>query len=195
MSKSKITVLFVSIFLISLIVWIVSEISDKMQEDREYEARRKKLAKIMDSVVANTKLREINIQEIQEKIKQEKVYKEDEIIEKDPKNAQAYFDRGVKKLEFRYYQEARADFDKAIELNPKFSEAYYYRSQSNLINGFGVIGDLDMAISLNPKYTEAYKSRAILKITIDISGACQDWKMAKKLGDTSCNSMIERFCN
>ena len=195
MSKSKLRLLLISIFFISLIVWIVLEISEKMEKDRQYEATRKKLAKSMDSIIVNTnKPREINILEIHEKLKQEKVYKEDEIIKKDPKNAQAYFDRGVKKLEFLDKKGALADFDKAIELEPKSAESYYYRYQCYNVSILG-FEDLNKAISLNPKYTEAYCSRGILKMTSDISGACKDWKMARKLGDTSCNKMIESYCN
>jgi tetratricopeptide (TPR) repeat protein len=197
MSKFEIKVIFISIFLSALIFWIVSEISEKIKNDQEYEEGRKKFSKIMDSVVAmsNAKMSEINYQEIYKKIEKEQEYKEDEIIKKDPKNAQAYFDRGIKKLEFRYYQGARADFDTAIELNPKFAEAYYYRSKSNILSGYNIIEDLDKAISLNPKYTEAYISRASHKIILNREGACQDLEMARRLGDTSSYSWLERFCN
>jgi tetratricopeptide (TPR) repeat protein len=193
MSKSKIRVLLFSIFFISLIVWIVSEISDKIQLDRENERAREKISKSIDSILGNVgKSKEFKIDV--KTINQMQEYPEDEIIKEDPNNAQAYFDRGVKKFKFLDKEGALADFNKAIELKPKFAEAYHYRAQYYMSAGLGM-EDLNKAISLNPKYTEAYKSRAFLKMIGNMKGACQDWEMASNLGDTSCNSMIERFCN
>ena len=46
----------------------------------------------------------------------------DKAIELNPKDAQAYNNRGVAKKMLKQYKEAIADYDKAIELNPKYAE-------------------------------------------------------------------------
>ena len=51
----------------------------------------------------------------------------DKAIELDPKDANAYYNRGLAKSELKQYKEAIADYDKAIELNPKDAAAYYNR--------------------------------------------------------------------
>lgn len=189
MSKSKIIILFISIFFISLLVWIVSEIFENMKDNRK-GVDDTKIPYHYNSISYDPK--PIDVKEM---LKKNKKYPEDSIIKNNPKNAEAYFDRGVKKYESNDLQEAKLDFDKAIELNPKYAEAYYYRAQSNLLTGIGVSMDLDEAIKLNPKYREAYKSRAIHKSYNDKKAACEDFKMAKDLGDTSCNYWINKYCN
>ena len=41
------------------------------------------------------------------------------VIELDPKNALAYYNRGAAKFALNKYSEAMADYTKAIELDPK----------------------------------------------------------------------------
>ena len=53
------------------------------------------------------------------KITKEAIADFDKAIELNPKDARAYYNRGVVKDELKQYKEAIADYDKAIELNPK----------------------------------------------------------------------------
>jgi tetratricopeptide (TPR) repeat protein len=49
------------------------------------------------------------------------------VIERDPKDAEAYTNRGVAHRSQGNNKQAIADFSKAIKLDPKHAEAYYWR--------------------------------------------------------------------
>ena len=50
-----------------------------------------------------------------------------EAIKLNPKDAEAYYNRGNAKYRLKQYKEAIADYDKAIELKPEDAQAYYNR--------------------------------------------------------------------
>lgn len=75
-----------------------------------------------------------------------------------PKNAEAYNDRGEAYRNSRQYQNAIADLDRAISLNPNYGEAYYNRANAylNLQKYQEAIADFDKAIALNPTAESYY---------------------------------------
>jgi tetratricopeptide (TPR) repeat protein len=108
-------------------------------------------------------------------------------IELNPKDAEAYNNRGVlKQTNIHDIQGALADYNKAIELNPQHAYAYYNRG---LIKGYnlndktGALADYNQAIDLNPQYADAYYNRGNLKKDNlnDKTGAIEDFQEAANL--------------
>ncbi len=79
----------------------------------------------------------------------------------DPKDAVAYYDRGLAYYEQNKYDLAIADYTKAIELDPKYAKAYIWRggAYNNQKNYDLALSDYNKAIELDPKYVNAYCSR------------------------------------
>ena len=78
-------------------------------------------------------------------------------IELDPKDVDAYAQRGFAKNNLYEYTGAVQDYTKAIELDPKFADVYYTRGcvKSELKDKTGALEDLSKAGELG--YTDAYK--------------------------------------
>ncbi len=117
-----------------------------------------------------------------------------ELIEANPRDANAYFNRGITRSSqwVANYKSAISDFSKAIEINPQFADAYYYRGNAKImLKDFqGAIADYNKAleIGLSSRFshfnTTAYNNRGIAKgETGDYPGACNDFKKAAALGD------------
>ena len=85
-----------------------------------------------------------------------------EAIRRDPKNAQAYNNRGLAYCKQRKFDEAIADFSEAIRLDPKLASAYSGRSEVyDIKRDFDkAIADRTEAIHLEPKSTAAYIDRS-----------------------------------
>jgi tetratricopeptide (TPR) repeat protein len=83
------------------------------------------------------------------------------VIERNPKDADAYRRRGRGYWEKRDYEHAIADFDQAIKLNPKFIEAYDDRSITYERKGDWdhAIDDRGQIINLDPR-PHRYSSRS-----------------------------------
>ena len=84
-------------------------------------------------------------------------------LEADPKDAEAYNNRGSMYTFKRRYDQALADFGKALELHPKYAKAYYNRALAYYYQGDydRAIADLTRAIELSPKDAEAYNNRGL----------------------------------
>lgn len=97
-------------------------------------------------------------------------------IQLNPKDAQAYLDRGrayVRKADYDNDKASRdkaiADFDQAIALDPKNEKAFYYRAGSHYAKGFlgdkaeqqKAIADYTQAVELNPNDAEAWRMRGM----------------------------------
>lgn len=87
----------------------------------------------------------------------------DKLIDLDPDNADAYYNRGDAYDEMGEYGKAIADYNKAIQLNPNLASAYYNRGCA-----YGEIGaydkaiaDYNKAIELNPNDSLAFYNRGL----------------------------------
>jgi tetratricopeptide (TPR) repeat protein len=74
------------------------------------------------------------------------------VIEQNPKDPEAYNNRGNAFFDNLQYDLAIADYTKAIELNPKYAEAYYHRGNVYVdkLQFDQAIADLKTCISLSP---------------------------------------------
>jgi tetratricopeptide (TPR) repeat protein len=82
-------------------------------------------------------------------------------IEANPRDAKAYFLRGIANQEKGEYDQAIADFSKALEINPRDAQVYLKRG-----GAFGdkkqydqAIADYTRALEIDPRNTEAYLAR------------------------------------
>jgi len=87
----------------------------------------------------------------------------DQAIRQNPRDAEAYNNRGFKHYDKGDLDRALADFDKAIEIDPKASVAYdnrgvVFRAKGDLDRS---IADYNEAIRLNPNDALAYNNRGI----------------------------------
>ena len=88
-------------------------------------------------------------------------------IRLNPRDAQAYFDRGFFRMGNKDYDNAIADFDEVISLTPKDARAYYGRALAcKRKRDFAkAITDLNEAVRLEPRFAPAYNERAWLWAT------------------------------
>ena len=85
-----------------------------------------------------------------------------------------------------------------ISCNSKTAEEYVFegikKSKGNDLKG--ALKMFDKAIEIKPDYSDAYLGRGSVKFSLnDISGACNDWEIANKLGNTQATLLIEKYCN
>jgi tetratricopeptide (TPR) repeat protein len=118
-------------------------------------------------------------------------------LESDPKDAEAYNNRGSMYTFKRRYDQALADFDKALELHPRYAKAYYNRALAYYYQGNydRAIADLSKAIELSPKDAEAYNNRGLAyDQKQDYDKAIQDFNVAlilnPKLADAYFNKAV-----
>ena len=124
----------------------------------------------------------------------------DMAIHLDPDDSQAYFNRGLVRMELTGHEAALLDFDKAIELNPNNADAYNNRGGVKVIlRRFDeALTDYDKAIRLNPEHVFGYYHRGILKNHLGrIDEATQDLEktlqMAAQVGDANFIVRIGRL--
>src|SRR5439155_2868327 len=74
------------------------------------------------------------------------------------KDAAAYTNRGIAKLQKSDWDGAIADFDRALQFDPKLAQAYANRGDAKTEKGDfdGAIADFNRALQLNPKLAPAY---------------------------------------
>jgi tetratricopeptide (TPR) repeat protein len=82
-------------------------------------------------------------------------------IAQNPKDADAYVNRGIAQDELGQHQAAIADYTKALELKPDRILAYYNRANAyhQLKENEKAIADYTKIISLDAKYSYAYANR------------------------------------
>ncbi len=110
--------------------------------------------------------------------------KYDRAISRNPKDADAYSNRGTAKSMMGDKQGAIADYDRAISLNPKDEWSYKARgnAKSDLGDNQGAIADFDRVISMYPKSEYAYYARGRAKSALgDKQGAIIDFDRAISL--------------
>ena len=100
------------------------------------------------------------------------------------KDAAAYTNRGIAKLQKSDWDGAIADFDRALQFDPKLAQAYDNRGDAKTETGDfdGAIADFNRALQLNPKYAKAYDNRGLAKLSRgDLDGAMADFNRALQL--------------
>ena len=120
------------------------------------------------------------------------------VIEINPRNPNAYYNRGRAKNALEDYAGAISDYSKAIEINPRYVDAYYLRGNAKKVSGdySGAIADFNKAIEINPRYEKAFYNIGITKWTQgDKQGACDEWKKAAELGDEDAAKLLKEHCN
>ena len=83
---------------------------------------------------------------------------------KDSKNAGAYYNQGVARLEKGESDAAISDLTKAIKMRPRFAMAHFYRGRAYFRKGEHdkSLSDLTEAIELDPALAVAYGERAVI---------------------------------
>src|SRR5271166_6557607 len=86
----------------------------------------------------------------------------DEAIRLNPKNPEAFYNRGVAFGQTGQYDRALADLNEAIRLKPNDPDYFTNRGSAYFFTGERdkAIADYDEAIGLNPKHTMAIARRA-----------------------------------
>lgn len=117
------------------------------------------------------------------------------VIQKNPDNADAYFNRGLSFFRAKNYQEAIKDLDKCIYLEPKATNAYGLRGAANinLSNFHDSIKDFDKVIELSPKEARAYLSRGYSYSKLgNHQQAIKDYDKAIELDPEAARAYAER---
>ncbi len=107
------------------------------------------------------------------------------VVDKNPDDAYAWFNRGYTKAILKLEEEAISDFNKSIEINPSYKKAYLNRgiSKRNLLNFAGAQADFKLAIINAPEYAEAYYHRGYLyELLENKDSACHYYKIAADFG-------------
>src|SRR4029078_13158896 len=83
------------------------------------------------------------------------------LIQKNPRDATAYYTRGISYRETDKLDLAMADYTRAIELNPQYFEAYNNRGNLFMARGDNkrALQEFDAAIKINPRYAIAHNNR------------------------------------
>lgn len=118
-------------------------------------------------------------------------------LQQEPKNAEAYYLRGVCKSLQEDNKEAVLDFDQAIKLNPEYAEAYFEKAFSLYIlkENNQAIQFYTKALEIEPEYGEAYLNRGSVRHNNnDLEGACEDWTKAESLGMNIAYDLLRDNC-
>lgn len=112
-------------------------------------------------------------------------------IQNDPKNSEAYYNRGRLYEKRANYNKAIKNFSKAIELNPEYSEAYYHRARSyDLLKQHNLaLNDLNKIVELYPE-EDQYLQEAFAK-TYKKLGDFERYQESQKKGINTLTKKIE----
>jgi serine/threonine protein kinase/lipoprotein NlpI len=124
--------------------------------------------------------------------------KYNQTIEINPKDANAYVDRGVLKAsKLNDTSGAVADCDRAIQIDPNHAKAYLVRGilkADKLNDTKGGLADYDRAIQINPEYDTVYFIRGALKADKlnDTKGALADYNRAIQINANYVDAYVNR---
>ena len=109
--------------------------------------------------------------------------------------AEAYYNRGVVKLELGEFVEAIADYDESIRLKPDYAKSYHSRGVAKIylkqLND--ALADFDEAIRIQPNYAEAYNSRGGAKLLLSKTNeAIADFDEAIRINPEFINAYTNR---
>jgi tetratricopeptide (TPR) repeat protein len=122
-------------------------------------------------------------------------------IKINPKNANAYYNRGLlKATKLQDPQGALADYNSAIQLKPSYDVVYNNRGNlkvDKLKDFQGALADYNRAIKLKPRNADAYYNRGVLKYTSlkDLAGGIADMQQSAKLSQQQGNSQNYRVAS
>jgi len=120
----------------------------------------------------------------------------DQAIKLDPKLEVAWFNKGTLNLAKKEYPEAVKNFDKAISIKPMMG-SYSMRGQAftELKKYDEAIADFNKAIEMEPTNGYLYSARGTAKYyKNDKTGACEDFDLAVKNGDTYSQQYLDQIC-
>ena len=88
----------------------------------------------------------------------------------DPRDAVAYYNRGLAYHELGQYEKAIENYSETIRLDPQVADAYYNRgrSYSQLGQYERVLEDLNEALRINPLDADFYYHRSLAYIVLDL---------------------------
>jgi hypothetical protein len=117
------------------------------------------------------------------------------VIQQNPKDADAYFKRGIAYAEKREYALALKDFDQAVRLNPKDAEALNNRCWTR-----AMVGDLQVALRdcneslrLRPNFVDALDSRGLVNLKMGLpNSAIADYNAALRLNPKHASALYGR---
>ena len=144
-------------------------------------------------------LSEGDVEDAEKQNIQEVVSAYDRVLELDSDVTDAYYNRGIAKINLGQHESAIADFDRVLELDSDVTDAYNNRGIAK--NGLGqyesAIADFDRAIELDPDTAAAYNNRGTAKSALgQVDEARIDFEtaldMANKSGDTDLSTLIEQ---
>ena len=116
-------------------------------------------------------------------------------IRANPKNAEAYYLRGLAYLSLDRYPPARADFDRALRLDPGHAAAYRMRAVVYLFldQRERAMGDLTKAIGLDPRNFESHLNRGNLYLSLELTdSALRDLNEAVRLNPKNAMAYSSR---
>ena len=105
------------------------------------------------------------------------IYKANQALEKDPKDAKAYYNRGTAQLNLDNYEAAVSDFTRSISLEPKSADTYFNRGLAYRLEkkNSEAIQDFSKAIGLHSNNWAYYFERCNARIVSnDFDGAIAD---------------------
>lgn len=118
-------------------------------------------------------------------------------LDRNPRNSDIYFARGLSRGFLDNHMGAIADLTRAIKLDENQPNYYFYRAYFKSLygNNRGSIDDFSRAIDLEPYWPEAYYNRGVKLVHIGLfDEACSDFETAKYLGDTLSNNYLNLYC-
>lgn len=118
-------------------------------------------------------------------------------IDENPKDTNAYYNRGVARQNIKLDSLSIYDYDKVVELRQTDIEAYDNRGVAKMRLGKNdeAIEDYKKAIKVNPNFALAYSNMGnAYRIKLDFDKACESWKKALELGHESCREKIRINC-
>jgi tetratricopeptide (TPR) repeat protein len=118
-------------------------------------------------------------------------------LDRNPRNSDIYYARGLSRGFLDNYTGAIADLTRAIKLDSEQPNYYFYRAYFKSLygNNRGSIDDFSRAIELEPYWREAYYNRGVKLVHVGLfDEACADFETAKYFGDTLSNSYLNLYC-
>lgn len=116
-------------------------------------------------------------------------------INRDPRDADAYYKRGNILARLREYELASKDFGRSIDINPNDAQAYNNRCWVNVALGLGqmAITDCNEALRLRSDYVDALDSRGLANLQLGrLDAAISDFNDALRLKPRLATSLYGR---